>query len=120
MTVVVMSVVVMPVAVAVVLSLGRLLNDGSLGGEHHPGNRRGIEHRAAGHLDRVDYAIGDQVAVLQCRGVEALPGGQLTDLVDDDGTVQPGVRRDPVERCGQRLREHVDTERLVTGQRVLQ
>ena len=62
------------------------------GGEHHPGHRRGIEHRQRVTC-RVDDAVGGQVAVGQRRGVEAVPRGQLAHLVDDDRPVKAGIGR---------------------------
>src|SRR3954454_7479224 len=66
-----------PVTVAgpcgVVLLLG-LVHDQGLGGQQHAGDRRGVHQRGAGHLDRVEDALGDQVAVLARRGVVALAG----------------------------------------------
>lgn len=67
------SVMVMTVAVVVGL-LGRLVDNRRLGGEHHPRHRGRVEHRRAGHLDRVDDAVGDQVAVAELLGVEPVTG----------------------------------------------
>ena len=57
-----------------VLLLGRL-DDGRVGGEHHRGDRRGVAERGLGDLDRVDDALGGQVAVLTGGGVEARARG---------------------------------------------
>src|ERR1700722_14193162 len=55
-----------PVAVTVLgrLVVSRLLDDQGLGREQHAGDGSGILHRGTSDLDRVDDALGDQVAVL--------------------------------------------------------
>ena len=48
-----------------------LLDDQRLGRQQHAGDRGGVDQRGAGDLDRVEDALGDQVAVLAGRGVVA-------------------------------------------------
>ena len=60
-SVVVMSVTV---AMAVIFSLFRLLDDEGLGGQQHRGDRCGILKSRPSDLDRVDDAGGDQISVL--------------------------------------------------------
>src|SRR5687767_8549539 len=65
-----------------VFLFGRLVDDERLGGEQHRGDRRGVGQRGARHLDRVEDALGDEVAVGVGGRVVAL--ARLTDLGDDD------------------------------------
>src|SRR5207248_9398026 len=105
------------VAVAVVaFGLRGPVGDDRLGREQHARDRRGVADGRAGHLDRVDDAGFHEVAVLPGRGVEALAGGQVTHLADDDVTLVAGVLRDPAQRLDERGAHDVDAGRLVAGQ----
>jgi predicted Zn-dependent protease with MMP-like domain len=53
------------VTVAVVFFLRGFVNYRRLGGEDHPRDRRGVEHRGPGDLDWVDDAVGYRIAVGQ-------------------------------------------------------
>src|SRR5690606_29949220 len=85
-----------------------LVGDDGLGREEEAGDRRGVLQRRAGHLGGVDDALREEVAVLTGRGVEAVPRGQLRDLVRDDARLQTGVQRDLLERS---LDGHLDDVR---------
>src|SRR5690606_19574539 len=63
--------------------------------------------------DRVDDALGEEVAVLAGGRVEALTGGQLRHLVRDDVTLQTGVLGDPAGRLDQGAAHDADAGRLV-------
>src|SRR5579872_1080211 len=107
------------VAVAVAIARGglllfRLLDHQGLGGQQHAGDRRGVLHGGPGDLDRVDDALGHQVAVLAGGGVVAVPGGQGGDLRHHDRALHAGVQRDPAGRLGQRALHDPDAGRLVT------
>ena len=56
--------VAVTVAAGVGLLLDGLLDDERLGGEQHRGDGDRVGQGRAGHLDRVDDALGDEVAVL--------------------------------------------------------
>ena len=79
--------VVMAMAV-VILFVAYFLDDRRLSGQHHPSHRRRIQNRGPRDLDRVDDAVGDQVAIAESLRVQPVPGGQLADLVDRDRAVQ--------------------------------
>src|SRR5690606_33078395 len=109
------------VAVTVALADGRglllgLVDDERLGGQQHARDRRRVLHGRAGDLDRVDDALGEQVAVLAGGRVEALAGGELRHLVRDDVALQAGVLGDPAGRLVQGAAHDVDAGRLVARQ----
>src|SRR5690606_13734832 len=112
--------VTVPVPVAVAGRGGggrlRLVDDGALAGEHHPGDRRGVHHGGPGDLDRVDDAGGHQVAVGGGGGVGAVAPLHLRDLADHDRALLAAVGGDPEQRRGQRLAHDLDAGGLVTGQ----
>src|SRR5690606_30046908 len=102
------------VVVTVLGVLGRLVHHEGLGGEQHGGDRRGVGQRRAGHLDRVEDALGQQVTVLAGRGVVALTG--LADLGADDLTGLAAVASDPLQRGVGTLADDPDADGLVAGQ----
>src|SRR3712207_9203664 len=61
------------------LLLDRRLDDGGVRGQHHGRDRDGVAQRGLGDLDRVDDALGGQVAVLAGRGVEAVADAAVAD-----------------------------------------
>ena len=97
------------VAVTVLGSLSRFVDDGGFRRENHPGHRCGVEHRRAGHLDRIDDALGSEIAVAESRGVEAVSRRQFGDLVGDHGAVQTRVRGDPEQRSADNAAEKTST-----------
>src|ERR1700722_19474491 len=110
--------VAVAVAVAVVsasLVLFRLLDDEGFSRQEHAGDGGGVLHRGAGDLDRVDDALGYQVAVLAGGGVVAVADGQFGGLGDHDGALLAGVQRDPASRLGQRPLDDGHAGRLVAG-----
>ena len=83
---------------------GHLGHDG-LGGEDVLGDRRRVLQRRAGDHGRVDDARGDEVDVLAGRGVEAVAGRALADLVDHDRALEAGVLGDLAERLLERAQD---------------
>ena len=67
-----------------------------------PAIEAALTQRRAGHLDRVDDALGDQVAVLAGGGVEAVADAELADLGDDDVALDAAVLGDPAQRLVER------------------
>jgi hypothetical protein len=65
-----------------------------LGGEEEAGDAGGVLEGAAGDLGGVDDAGGDEVDVLAGGGVEAVAGGEVADLLDDDAALEAAVERD--------------------------
>src|SRR4051795_9982897 len=64
-----------------------LVGDDGLGGEEQRRDGRRVLQRRAGHLGRVDDALGDQVDVLAGRGVEAVAVLQGADLLRHDAAL---------------------------------
>ena len=109
-----------PVTVAVPVGVGLrllgLLDDGALRREHEARDGGGVGQRGLGDLDRVDDAVGEQVAVLAGRGVQAVVGGQIGDLGGDDVALLTGVGGDPAQRLDKPGAHDGHTGRLVAGQ----
>src|SRR5690606_29204884 len=80
------------------LLLFRLLRHHRLGGEHQPGDGRGVLQRRTHDLDRIDDALGDEVGVLAGGRVEAVVALAFTHLVHDDRALFAGVLDDLAER----------------------
>src|SRR6266536_2179504 len=99
-----------------VLLLLLLLHDQRLGREQQSGDGGGVLDRRARYLGRVDDPGLDQVDVLAGGRVEAVVLGDLADLVDRDGSFEPGVGGDPVGRQLQRLADDLGAGRLVTAE----
>src|SRR4051794_37477802 len=74
--------VAVPVAGGVLGLRLLLLHHEGVGGQHHRRDRGGVAQRRLGHLDRVDDAAAHQVDVVALSGVEALPHGEVADLLD--------------------------------------
>src|SRR6266508_564839 len=110
--------VAVPVAVTVTGRLGlflfRLVDDQGLGRQQHAGDRAGVDQRGTGDLDRVEDALGDQVAVLAGVGVEAVADTELADLGGDDVAVFAAVLGDPAQRLVGGLAHDAYADRLVT------
>src|SRR5450755_3889732 len=108
--------------------LVRDLGDDRLGGEDVLGDRRGVLERGARHHGRVDDARGDQVDDLAVGGVETVALLRLTDVVDHNRALEPGVLRDLPQRLLERahndlgsgllvrLLDRVDLDRRLRGQ----
>ena len=94
----------------------RLVDDQGLGRQQHAGDRGGVDERGAGDLDRVEDALGDQVAVLLGGGVVAGADATLADLGDHDVAVDAAVLGDPAQRLVGGLAHDAHTGGLVTGQ----
>src|SRR4051812_8430157 len=94
------------------LLLGRLRDDG-LGGEDVLRDRRGVLERRARDHGRVDDARADQVDHLAGGGIQALAGGRLADVVDDDRALEAGVLRDLAERLLERADDDLRARLLV-------
>src|SRR5450830_1718399 len=116
------------VAAALVLRVPlRLLGDDDLGGQEQRRDRRRVQQRRAGDLDRVVHARGEQVLVHAGRGVEAVPGREVAHLLSHDPALETGVDRDLLERRVDGQLDDPGTRRLVTlelgdrcgGERVL-
>src|SRR5680860_1691605 len=75
--------VAVPVASSALFLFFRLVHDEGLGREQHSGDRGGVDQRGAGHLDRIEHSLRDEVAVLTGGGVEAVAQPRLADLGDD-------------------------------------
>ena len=80
----------------------RHLGDDRLGREDVLGDRGRVLQRRTGHQRGVDDAGGDEVDDLAGRGVEAAALLGLTDVVDDDRALEPGVLGDLTERLLER------------------
>src|SRR5680860_599555 len=94
----------------------RLVHDQGLSREQHAGDGRGVYQRGAGHLHRVQNALGDEVAVLTGRRVVTLAEAGLADLGDDHVTVLATVLGDPAQGLVDGLGHDLHTHRLVAGQ----
>ncbi len=100
----------------IVVRLFELLNDQCLGGEQQRRDRGRVRQCRAGHLDRVDDTVGDEVAELAGRGVEAVSDRQAGHLLGDDVALEAGVLRDPAQRLDQRLAHDRRASRFVAGE----
>ncbi len=98
------------------LLVGRLLDDGALRRENHPRNGRRVDDRRTRHLDRIHDTVGEQVAVGQSRGVEAVALVECRDLADHDGSVDARVGGDPEQRRVQCSTYDCDTGCFVARQ----
>src|SRR6266542_239469 len=99
-----------------VLLLLRLVHDQGLGREQQRGDGGGVLHRGARDLGGVDDPRLHQVDVLAGGRVEAVVLGDLADLVDRDGPLEPGVGGDPVGRQLERLADDLGAGRLVAAE----
>src|SRR6266542_1862338 len=103
-------------AVPRVLLLLRLVHDQGLGREQQRGDGGGVLHRGARDLGGVDDPRLHQVDVLAGGRVEAVVLGDLADLFDRDGPLEPGVGGDPVGRQLERLADDLGAGRLVAAE----
>src|SRR6266536_579122 len=99
-----------------VLLLLRLVHDQGLGREQQRGDGGGVLHRGARDLGGVDDPRLYQVDVLAGGRIEAVVLGDLADLVDRDGPLEPGVGGDPVGRQLERLADDLGAGRLVAAE----
>src|SRR6266702_2045539 len=98
-----------------VLLLLRLVHDQGLGREQQRGDGGGVLHRGARDLGGVDDPRLYQVDVLAGGRIEAVVLGDLADLVDRDGPLEPGVGGDPVGRQRERLADDLGAGRRVAA-----
>src|SRR4051812_31175805 len=94
----------------------RLVGHDGLGGEEQRGDRRGVLQRRAGHLGRLDDAVGEHVDVLAGRGVEAVTRPEAEHLLRHDAALEAGVDGDLLQRSQQRDLDDVRAGRLVTAE----
>src|SRR5690606_27059778 len=106
--------VTVTVAGVVFLVLG-LADHQRLGREQQARDRCGVGDGRARHLDRVEDALLQQVAVLTGHRVVALPSRTGLHAGDDDVAVLARVLRDPAQRLDEGAAHDVDTGRLVAG-----
>src|SRR5699024_74038 len=94
----------------------RLVGDNRLGGQEQSGDRGSVLQCGPGDLGRVRDACFQHVLVLAGHRVEALPGRQVLDLLDDDGTLFTGVDGNLLERPFHGNLDNVGAGRLVTAE----
>ena len=91
----------------------RALRNEALGGEHQRCNRGSVLEGGADHLDGVDDAHLEEVAVLVRSGVVAEVVFAFFDLVDDDRAFETGVADDLAEGLLDGAADDVDAELLL-------
>src|SRR5512132_4639394 len=106
----------MPVAGRSVLLFLGLFHYQCLGCEQRRGNRSGIGQRRTRYLDRVDDAIGVQVAIAACDRVVALSRLELGHLGGHDVTLLTAILGNPAKRLRQRTPNDVPTALFVIGE----
>ena len=91
-----------------------LLGDERLGREHQRGDRRGVLDRQPGDAERVDDAVGEQVAELAGERVQAVAGGHRRGPGRSTAcAVVAGVGRDPEQRLGEHVADDLDAAQVV-------
>src|SRR5215213_9905432 len=99
-------------AAAGAVLVGRLRDDG-LGGQDVLGDRGRVLQRRARDHGGVDDARADQVDHIAGGRVQALAGGRLAHVVDDDRALEAGVLRDLAERLLERADDDLRARLLV-------
>src|SRR5699024_9444143 len=88
----------------------------SFGGQYQRCNGGSVGQCRTSHLDRVDDAICQQIAVFTGLGVEAVVWFQLRDLGGDDRAVFTSVDGDPAQWLAQCTANNCNTACSISGE----